>query len=91
VRSDRSGEFAEANVVREKPSPPSNQVGDFRFSGIDEGKSVFEVSEVEVSIVEVPARKVPVRHRLAGKWIQLIYLARRAAPAVVVDILNIFR
>ena len=29
--SDCSGEFAQANLVREKPGPPSNRVGDFRF------------------------------------------------------------
>ena len=36
--SERSGEFAQANLVREKPGPPSNRVGDFRFpSQLDAG------------------------------------------------------
>lgn len=36
--SERSGEFAQANLVREKPGPPSNWVGDFRFpSQLDAG------------------------------------------------------
>jgi hypothetical protein len=36
--SERSGEFAQANLVREKPGPPSHWVGDFRFpSQLDAG------------------------------------------------------
>jgi hypothetical protein len=31
VRSDRSGKFAEATLVRDEPAPPSNRAGDSRF------------------------------------------------------------
>jgi hypothetical protein len=31
VYCDNSGEFAQANAVREKPRPPSNRVGDVRL------------------------------------------------------------
>ena len=31
VRSDRSGELAEATLVRDEPAPPSNRVGEHRF------------------------------------------------------------
>jgi hypothetical protein len=53
VRSDYSGEFAEANPVREKPGPPSNRMGDFRFTTkraetaaltISQGVPQFEIS-----------------------------------------------
>jgi len=38
LASESSGEFAQANLVREKPGPPSNWVGDFRFpSQLDAG------------------------------------------------------
>jgi hypothetical protein len=50
-----------------------------------------EKTDCEVTAGQLRHDEVPLLHRVAEQWIELMHLARRTAPGIVVVILNIFR